>query len=210
MPVRNLPETKPPAPGAGLYGWKQGNDFPEAISGGRRPSNSIWPSKHEICNTHRIKCLKLTDLKVKSGQHDSRKNVSETELKSKISLLFPASLQICLPVDWSVCGQAFTCLSWGEGYVLMWVCLTCMVFTVDPLAPDWTISWRLLSGKDVWSPPGMHTYEEKHHMVINLKKCEESVQWVDVLMEKVGNNGKHHHYWTSQVQMCFHVTVLST
>lgn len=41
MPVRNLPETKPPAPGAGSYGWKQGKDFPEGISGGRRPSNSI-------------------------------------------------------------------------------------------------------------------------------------------------------------------------
>lgn len=49
MPVRNLPETKPPAPGAGSYGWKHGNDFPEGISGGRRPSNSIWPNRQEIC-----------------------------------------------------------------------------------------------------------------------------------------------------------------
>lgn len=52
MPVRNLPETKPPAPGAGSYGWKHGKNFPEGISGGLRPSNSIWPSKHEIWNTH--------------------------------------------------------------------------------------------------------------------------------------------------------------
>lgn len=49
MPVRNLPETKPPAPGAGSYGWKHGNDFPEGISGGLRPSNSIWPKRQEIC-----------------------------------------------------------------------------------------------------------------------------------------------------------------
>lgn len=49
MPVRNLPETKPPAPGAGSYGWKHGNDFPEGISGGRQPSNSIWPNRQEIC-----------------------------------------------------------------------------------------------------------------------------------------------------------------
>lgn len=34
---------------------------------------------------------------------------------------------------------------------------TCMVFTDDPLAPDWTISWRLLSGNEVWRPTGMHT-----------------------------------------------------
>ena len=49
MPVRNLPVTKPPAPGAGSYGWKHGNDFPEGISGGRRPSSSIWPNRQEIC-----------------------------------------------------------------------------------------------------------------------------------------------------------------
>lgn len=45
--------------------------------------------------------------------------------------------------------------------VFVYVCYTCMVFTVDPLAPDCTISWRLLSGKDVWSPIGMHTYRAK-------------------------------------------------
>lgn len=41
IPVRNLPDTKPPAPGEGSYGSKQGRDFPEGISGGLRPSNSI-------------------------------------------------------------------------------------------------------------------------------------------------------------------------
>lgn len=63
MPVRNLPETKPPAPGAGSYGWKHGKDFPEGIRGGLRPSSSIWPSRHEIwenaqanTNTH-VVCI---------------------------------------------------------------------------------------------------------------------------------------------------------
>lgn len=48
MPVRNLPVTKPPALGVNSYGSKQGSDLPDAISGGLRPSSSIWPSRHEI------------------------------------------------------------------------------------------------------------------------------------------------------------------
>lgn len=131
MPVRNLPETKPPAPGAGSYGWKQGKDFPEGISGGLRPSNSIWPSRHEIWKTHRHTYDFMTFYWIII--------ISTEWCKDK----FKVSVFVC------VSGGV-----WGG---------TCMVFTVDPLAPDWTISWRLLSGKEVWSPTGMHTFEHTWH-----------------------------------------------
>lgn len=41
IPVRNLPDTKPPARGVVSYGRNDGSDRPLTISGGRRPSNSI-------------------------------------------------------------------------------------------------------------------------------------------------------------------------
>lgn len=49
MPVKKRPSTKPPARGLGSYGRNEGNDRPLIINGGRRPSSSICPSKHEIC-----------------------------------------------------------------------------------------------------------------------------------------------------------------
>lgn len=36
--------------------------------------------------------------------------------------------------------------------------ITCIVFTVDPLAPDCTINCKLFSGKLLWRPRGMQTY----------------------------------------------------
>ena len=38
-----------PALGLVSYGKKDGNDFPDNIIGGRCPSNSICPNKHDIC-----------------------------------------------------------------------------------------------------------------------------------------------------------------
>lgn len=55
---------------------------------------------------------------------------------------------------------------------MSWQC-TCMVFTDDPLAPDWTINWRLLSGKEVWRPPGIHTYE-RYGGLINVYKAKKA------------------------------------
>ena len=49
IPVRKRPSMKPPARGHMSKGWKDGKERPLSISGGRWPSNSIWPSKHEIC-----------------------------------------------------------------------------------------------------------------------------------------------------------------
>lgn len=40
---------KPPDLGDVSLVEKLGSDLPEIINGGRLPSNSIWPSRHEIC-----------------------------------------------------------------------------------------------------------------------------------------------------------------
>lgn len=56
-----------------------------------------------------------------------------------------------------------------------------MVFTVDPLAPDWTISWRLLSGKEVWSPTGMHTCKHTNKAVKQC--CREATNPLKLLSE---------------------------
>lgn len=74
----NRPSIKPPALGENSKAGKLGNDFPEIITGGRLPSNSIWPSRQDIC----------------------------------------------------------------------------IVFTVDPLAPDWTINCRLFCGNLQTRPAG--------------------------------------------------------
>ena len=80
MPVKKRPSIKPPDFGEVSDVEKLGKDFPDIIRGGRFPSNSICPSKHEIC----------------------------------------------------------------------------IVFTVEPLAPDVTISCKLFSGNLHKSPAGRH------------------------------------------------------
>lgn len=80
IPVMNRPSINPPARGLVSNGANEGSDFPEIINGGLLPSNSIWPSRHEIC----------------------------------------------------------------------------IVLTVEPLAPDWTISCRLFSGNFFINPTGRH------------------------------------------------------
>lgn len=68
-----------------------------------------------------------------------------------------------------------------------------MVFTVDPLAPDWTISWRLLSGKEVWRPTGMHTYKHTQQyfiiiIIIIIINCKDWQHFkIDVFKRKVGD-----------------------
>lgn len=49
MPVMNLPSMNPPAFGEVSNIGKLGKVRPDIISGGRFPSNSIWPSRQEIC-----------------------------------------------------------------------------------------------------------------------------------------------------------------
>lgn len=49
MPVMNLPSMNPPAFGEVSKIGKLGNVRPDIINGGRFPSNSIWPSRQEIC-----------------------------------------------------------------------------------------------------------------------------------------------------------------
>lgn len=49
MPVMNLLTMKPPATGDMSYGLKLGKDLPDIMRGGLFPSNSICPSKQDIC-----------------------------------------------------------------------------------------------------------------------------------------------------------------
>lgn len=49
MPVINRPSIKPPALGENSNAGKLGNDLPDIMTGGRLPSNSICPKRHEIC-----------------------------------------------------------------------------------------------------------------------------------------------------------------
>lgn len=85
MPVMKRPSMKPPALGENSNEGKLGSDLPEIINGGRFPSNSICPSKHDIC----------------------------------------------------------------------------IVFTVEPFAPDCTISCRLLSGNEHKRPAGKQVLQTK-------------------------------------------------
>lgn len=104
-------------------------------------------------------------------RRDSKIGYNKHWLSSTEALLHSSNIFPCQSPEWKPCSCiGYPQKSFPTAYILghiisahvaakhILAVITCIVFTVDPLAPDCTINCKLFSGKLLWRPRGMQTY----------------------------------------------------